>query len=60
MAVLLDLTSDMLDVLRESLRYSKKQVEDAPGTPAQLRRAKVAILDAILQQLPRIVAPIGD
>jgi len=54
----LELTPEMLDVLRESLQYSKRSVENAQDTPLDLRRFKVSVIDDLLGQLPRIAAKI--
>jgi len=41
------LTSEEVELLLESLKYSKQRVSDAQGTPYELRKEKLEKLDSI-------------
>jgi hypothetical protein len=58
--VALNLTAAQIDVLREALNYGKLQVQTAVGTPPELKKEKVEVIDSILRQFPRVVARIDD
>lgn len=40
-----------LAVILESLRYSKQRVQDAPGTPYDIRKQNLDRLDAVAEKL---------
>lgn len=51
MTIVLNLTEDQGGVLYETLRHAKLQVESAPGTPLQVKKDKLELIDSILRQL---------
>lgn len=46
-----ELTEQDLSVLLESLRYSKRQVSDAQGTPYEVRQQNLARIEAVQDKL---------
>jgi hypothetical protein len=60
MTVVLNLTEPQIEVLREALNYGKLQVQAATGTPPELKKEKVEVIDSILRLVPRVVARIDD
>jgi len=43
----LDLTDDDIDLIRESLRYSKHHVREAQGTPYEVRQDKLRKIEEV-------------
>jgi hypothetical protein len=48
-----DLTVDDINTLLTSLSYSKRNVRDEPDTPAMVRQANLARLEAVEAKLQR-------
>ena len=49
-----ELDAQDIEVLLESLRYSKLRLGDAPETPYEVRQQNLARLDAVADKLRRI------
>ena len=49
--MLIELSPEELATLRESLEYSKMQVQDAQDTPYVVRQENIARFDAVLAKL---------
>ena len=46
-----DFTGQDIDVMLESIKYSKQRVADAPGTPYPVRQEKLAQLESCEKKL---------
>jgi hypothetical protein len=58
-SVILELTAEEMEAIRESVTFSRSAVADSRDSPRELRDAKVAVLNTVLRKLP-CSTPIDD
>lgn len=48
MNIIVEMTGEMIDTIKTSLKYSKDRIRNAPDTPYELRQANLARIDDAL------------
>ncbi len=54
----LELSTQEIELIRESLTYSQQRIADEPQTPYEIRQRKLEQIQIVAQKLPRVATAI--